>query len=210
MSYSSADLFLLSERVKSVIGRGGVVAIPTETFYGLAVDPFKEEAVERLLRIKDRDRGKPVLVVIGALKQLEGLVESIPPAAKSLMQMFWPGPLTMIFPAKAMLPNSLTAGTGTVGIRLSSCGPLAELLKLVGPLTGTSANRADRPPARTAQIVEACLRGRVDLIVDAGPAPGGLPSTVIDVRDPVRIVREGAVTRAQLEQILTARGISLV
>lgn len=186
------------------------MAIPTETFYGLAVDPFREEAVERLLRIKDRDRGKPVLVVIGALEQLEDLVQRVPPAAKSLMQAFWPGPLTMIFQARAALPKNLTARTGTVGIRLSSCAPLVEMLKRVGPLTGTSANRADRPPARTAQMVEECLGDEVDLIIDAGAAPGRLPSTVIDVREPVRIVREGAVTRAQLEQVLTAQGISLV
>lgn len=208
--YSSADLLRISTHVKATIQRGGVIAIPTETYYGLAVDPFNERAIDRLLHIKERENGKPLLVVIGTLSQLPSLVQMVPPAAEFLIKNCWPGPLTILFPAKEDLPRNLTAGTGAIGVRLSSCAPLVELLPLVGPLTGTSANLGGRPPAQTARMVEEDLGRDVDLIIDAGPTPGGLPSTVLDARGPVRIVREGAMTKAKLQQVLRAVGISLV
>ncbi|WP_455242100.1 L-threonylcarbamoyladenylate synthase [Petrachloros mirabilis] len=208
--YSSADLPRISTRVKAIIQRGGVIAIPTETYYGLAVDPFNERAIERLMQIKERDKGKPLLVVIGALSQLSSLVKMVPPAAEILINNCWPGALTILFPAKEGLPDNLTAGTGTIGVRLSSMKPLVELLQLVGPLTGTSANQAGRPPAQTARMVEEELGCDIDLIIDAGPTTGGLPSTVIDAHGPVRVVREGAVTKDRLQQVLRAENIELV
>lgn len=208
--YSSSDLHALSERARALLQRGGLVAFPTETFYGLGVNPFDEQAVDRLLRVKGREDHKPILVLIGSVAQLSSLVQDVPPVATILIEAFWPGPLTILLPALPSLPHNLTAGTGTVGIRLSSCDPLTALLRLVGPVTGTSANRAGQPPACTAQLVEQELGREIDLILDGGPTAGGPPSTVLDVRRPVRIIREGAVTRQTIENVLETHGISLV
>jgi L-threonylcarbamoyladenylate synthase len=208
-AYSQSDLQHLSGRVRAIVQRGGIVAIPTETFYGLGVNPFDEQAVARLLLAKGREDGKPILVLIGSLDQLPSLAQVVPPVATVLIDAFWPGPLTMLFPALPSLPRNLTAGTGLVGVRLSSCEPLGALLRRVGPLTGTSANRADQPPAQTARMVEQELGRDVDVIIDAGTTAGGLPSTVIDVQQPVRIIREGAVTRQMIQNVLQTRGISL-
>ena len=189
--------------------RGGVVAIPTETFYGLGVNPFDEQAVSRLLRIKGRSDGKPVLVLIGSLDQLPRLAQNVPPVARILIDAFWPGPLTILFPALPSLPRNLTAGTGTVGVRLSSCEPLVALLRQVGPLTGTSANRSNQPSPQTALMVEQDLGQAVDAIIDAGATPGEFPSTVIDVQSPIRIIREGAVSRQMIQNVLQTHGVSL-
>lgn len=207
--YSHSDLSLLSQRVDAIVRRGGIVAIPTETFYGLGVNPFDEEAVDRLLRVKGRGDGKPILVLIGSLEQLPCVTRIVSPVARILIDAFWPGPLTLLFPALPSLPGNLTAGTGMVGVRLSSCGPLVELLRRIGPLTGTSANRTGRPPAQTARMVEEELGRDVDAIIDAGSTAGGLPSTVIDVRQPIRVIREGAVTRQMIQNVLQTHGISL-
>lgn len=208
-SYSAVALERLSQRVKTVTQRGGVVAIPTETYYGLGVDPFNQEAVERLLAVKGREDRKPILVLIGSLEQLSWFTQEVSSAASVLIDAFWPGPLTILFPTHLSLPRDLTAGTGMVGVRLSSCQPLRELLQRVGPLTGTSANRAGGLPAQTAEAVQAMLRDEVELIVDAGPTPGGLPSTVVEAQGSLRIIREGAIGRAAIEALLRARGFSL-
>jgi L-threonylcarbamoyladenylate synthase len=125
------------------------------------------------------------------------------------MDTFWPGPLTILFAAHPALPDNLTAGTGTIGVRFSSCLPLVQLLQRVGPLTGTSANRSGAPPARTAGDVQETLGDDVDLIVDAGMTAGGLPSTVVDARDAVYVVRDGPVSRQMLQNVLQTRGASL-
>ena len=208
-SYSASTLERLARRVKAVTQRGEVVAIPTETYYGLGVDPFNPKAVDRLLALKDREAGKPILVLIGSLDQLSSLVQEVPSAASSLIETFWPGPLTIVFPARPSLPTSLTAGTGNVGVRLSSCRPLCELLERVGPLTGTSANRTGAPPAQTPEAVQETLHDEVELIVDCGPTPGGLPSTVVEACGSLRIIREGAIGRTALEALLQSRGFSL-
>jgi len=137
------------------------------------------------------------------------LAADVSPLADFLMDALWPGPLTILFPAHASLPRRLTAGTGTVGIRLSSCRPLTELLALCGPLTGTSANRAGGHPAHEAAQVRDAFGAEIDLIIDAGPAPGGPPSTVVDAREAVRVIREGAVTRQMLQNVLQTRGLSV-
>ena len=208
-SYSVTALESLSQRVKTITQRGGIVAIPTETYYGLGVDPFNQKAVDRLLAAKGRENGKPILVLIGSLEQLSSLVQVVSSVASILIDAFWPGPLTILFPAHPSLPRDLTAGTGLVGVRLSSCQPLRELLQRVGPLTGTSANRAGAPPAQTAEAVQEALEDEVELIVDAGPTPGGLPSTVVETRESPRIIREGAIERAAIEATLGARGFFL-
>jgi L-threonylcarbamoyladenylate synthase len=206
--YSAIALETLAQEIRHVRERAGLTAIPTETFYGLGVNPFDRAALDRLSAVKGRAEGKPILVLVSAQEELSSFAEHVPAAASVLMEAFWPGALTILFPARASVPTALTAGTGRIGIRLSSCQPLREVLARVGPLTGTSANRAGAPPAQTAREVEQAFGDEVDVIVDAGPTPGGLPSTVIEA-DENRIVREGAIPRAVIEAALRGRGFSL-
>lgn len=207
--FSSTDLEALSQEVRHVLERGGRVAIPTETFYGLGVNPFDETALQRLSAIKGRPDGKPILVLVSSPRDLALFAEHVPSSAAVLMDLFWPGALTLLFPARSSLPAALTAGTGRVGVRLSSCRPLRVLLERVGPLTGTSANRAGAPPAQTARAVAEAFGADVDVIIDAGSTPGGLPSTIVEADETVRIVREGVISRTAIEEALQARGFSL-
>ncbi len=195
--------------VATVVQAGGVIAIPTESSYGLGVSPFQADAVERLCRLKERTDGKPILVLIAARSQLDRLVRDIPLAAYLLMEAFWPGPLTIVFPAAASLPAALTAGSESVGVRWTIYRPLVDILRVTGPLTGTSANRAGRQPAQTAEAVQALFGTEVDIILDAGSAPGGAPSTVVDAREPVTLIREGPITREALRTTLQRGGFQL-
>ena len=207
--YGVSTVPVLAERMRRVLGENGLIALPTESFYGLAVDPFNEQALEKLWQVKGRSKGKPVLVLIGEGSQLNPFVRNIPPAATVLMNAFWPGPLTIVFPAALGLSDAVTAGTRSVGIRFSAWQPLCELLQRVGPLTGTSANREGMPPPTTAKEVRHYFGDALDLIVDAGPTPGGRPSTVIDVQGPIRIIRDGAIDREDIVAQLAAHGLSL-
>lgn len=207
---SLSELPQLAEAVHRVIQQGGLVAFPTETYYGLGVNPFDAQAVERLFAVKGGRDGKPILVLIGHRTQLSLLVEEVSPLATVLMDSFWPGPLTILFPAVRALPPPLTGETGTVGVRLTSCAPVARLLQAVGPLTGTSANRTGCPPACTAREVQDALGQDVDLIIDGGLTPGGLPSTIVDGRDSVRLIREGVITRQTLQNVLQTRGVAVI
>ena len=207
--YAASTVPVLADRVSRVLGESGLVALPTESFYGLAAAPLDEQALARLWQVKGRSEGKPILIMIGNRPQLEPFVRSIPPAATVLMNAFWPGPLTIVFPAAGELPDAVTAGTGSVGIRLSAWPPLVDLLRRVGPVTGTSANREGMPPPRTAEEVQRSLGDAVDLIIDAGPTSGGRPSTVIDVRGPIRIIRDGAIERGVIAEQLASHGLQL-
>jgi L-threonylcarbamoyladenylate synthase len=207
--YDASSVSALADRVRRVLGESRLIALPTESFYGLAVDPFDEQALAKLWQAKARSGGKPILVLIGDGSQLTPFVQSIPPAATVLMNVFWPGPLTIVFPAAAGLSDTVTAGTRSIGVRLSAWPPLHDLLQQVGPVTGTSANREGMPPPTTAEDVLRSLGDTLDLIVDAGPTPGGQPSTVIDVQGPIRIIRHGAIDRDAIVSQLTAHGLSL-
>lgn len=207
--YAASTVPVLAERMRRVLGESGLIVLPTESFYGLAVAPFNEQALAKLWRVKGRSEGKPILVLIGDRPQLEPFVRSISPAATVLMNAFWPGPLTIVFPAAAGLSDAVTAGTGSVGIRLSAWQPLGDLLRRVGPVTGTSANREGMPPPRSAEEVQHSLGAEVDLIIDAGPTPGGQPSTVIDARGPIRIIRDGTVERGAIAAQLASHGLHL-
>lgn len=207
--YVASTVPVLADRVRRVLGENGLIALPTESFYGLAVAPFDKLALARLWQVKGRSEGKPILVLIGDRPQLDPFVRSISPAATVLMNAFWPGSLTIVFPAALGLSDAVTAGTGSVGIRLSAWQPLVDLLRRVGPVTGTSANREGIPPPRTAEEVQRSLGNALDLIIDAGPTPGGQPSTVIDVRGPIRIIRDGAIERGAIAAQLAAHGLHL-
>jgi L-threonylcarbamoyladenylate synthase len=207
--FAATALAQVAHQVQPILTRGGIVAVPTETFYALGVNPLDGAAVDRLYAVKGRPAGLPILVLVGARRDLSLFATHVSPAASVLMESFWPGPLTILFPARASLPNALTGGTERIGIRLSSCAPLRQLLERVGPLTGTSANRTGAPPACTASDVQAALGGEVDAIIDAGPTPGGLPSTVVEADEGLRVVRIGAIAEQTLEAALFARGFSL-
>ena len=207
--YAASTVPVLADRMRRVLGENGLIALPTESFYGLAVAPFDEQALARLWQVKGRATGKPILVLIGDGSQLGPFVRSIPHAATVLMNAYWPGPLTIVFPAAVGLSDAVTAGTGSVGIRFSAWQPLVDLLCRVGPVTGTSANREGLPPPRTVEEVQHSLGDALDLIIDAGPTPGGQPSTVIDVRGPIRIIRDGSIKRGAIAAQLAAHGLHL-
>ena len=209
LPYTTDKNHRLFELATQTIARGGVLGLPTESYYGLGVNPFDPRAVDALLQIKGRPDGKPILVVIATRAQLSLLTESVSPTATALMDAFWPGPLTIVFPARPSLPTTITGETGRVGVRLTSCEPLRAILQETGPLTGTSANRSGASPSTTAAEVLAALGSDIDLVIDAGTTPGGPPSTVIDVQENVRIIREGAVTRQMLRNMLETHSISL-
>lgn len=195
--------------VARLVQQHGVLIVPTETYYALAASPFDEKAVQRVCEIKGRSDGKPILVLIADRTQLTHVVADIPPAAESLMDQFWPGPLTLVLRAAQKLPRLLTGGTGTVGVRQPGHPHLLRLLKRVGPLTGTSANRTGSQPFATAEEVEAIMSGDVDAILNGGRTSGGLPSTVVDVTGPIRILREGPIDRQTIERLLCTHGFTV-
>jgi L-threonylcarbamoyladenylate synthase len=179
----------------TVLRAHGLVAFPTETFYGLGAAALDAAAVARLIEAKGRPEGKPLLVLVDSIAMVASLVEEIPPRARELMTRHWPGALTLVLRARDIVPFAVTAGTRTVGVRLSS-HPLARRVVAVlgAPVTAPSANVSDAAPPTTAAEVLAQLDGRIELVLDGGATPGGLPSTVLDVTaDPPRMIREGAV-----------------
>ena len=207
--YAASPVPVLADLVRRVLGESGLIALPTESFYGLAVAPFDEQALAKLWKIKGRSQGKPILVLIGDKVHMEPFVRSVPRAADVLINAFWPGPLTIVFAAARGLSDAVTAGTGSVGIRFSAWQPLVDLLRRVGPVTGTSANREGMPPPRTAEEVQDNLGDELSLIIDAGPTPGGPASTVIDVRGPIRIIRDGSIERSLIGAQLADHGLLL-
>jgi L-threonylcarbamoyladenylate synthase len=192
---------VLSQAVR-VLAAGGIVACPTETFYALAADARQERALQRLLAIKNRPLDKALLVLVADRDMVAEVAELVTPLADRLMARFWPGPLTLILPARPGLSRALTGGSGTIGVRQPGQPLARRLAKLYGgPLTGTSANLSGREPLIEASQVQQELGEAVDLILADGPCPGGLPSTILNVvSDPPRLVRAGAVSAAELVQ----------
>jgi L-threonylcarbamoyladenylate synthase len=179
----------------AVLRRGGVVGFPTETFYGLAAAALNPRAVARIFRVKDRSASKPLLVLVDSVDMVATIAADIPQAARTLMQRHWPGPLTLVLPAQPHVPPEVTAGTGTVGVRISGHPVARALVTALGaPVTAPSANREGHAPPTTAADVVAALGDAVDLVIDGGSTPGGAPSTILDLTsDPPRVVREGPV-----------------
>jgi L-threonylcarbamoyladenylate synthase len=178
-----------------VLRRGGIVAFPTETFYGLGAGALHGASVERLVRVKGRPEGKPLLVLVDSVAMVETVAADVPTLARALMARYWPGALTLVLRARPEVPAAVTAGSRTVGVRLSP-HPIARGLvrALGGPVTGPSANPAGGAPPTTAAAVLAHFDGRIELVLDGGPTSGGEPSTVLDVTvDPPRLIRAGAV-----------------
>ena len=191
-------------RAAKIISGGGIVAVPTESFYGLAVDATNEKAIERLLEVKQRPPDNPILILIPAVTGLERYVRSIPENARRLMARFWPGGLTMVFEAGVRISPLLTAGTGKIGVRLSSHPVPTGLARAAGgPITGTSANLSGKPACVSVEAIKVYFGEGVDMILDGGETAGGRGSTVLDVTvHPPRIIREGMVSRDQLRDFL--------
>ncbi len=178
-------------RLRELLSHGGVAAIPTDTFYALAADPFSAAGVKRIFEAKARDDGKALPVLIGDRKQLDrlGVVET----AEKLDHYFsiWPAPLTVVFRIRAALPCS--RGGGTLAVRLPAVKKVRVLLASAGALTGTSVNRSGGIPLDNPDAVEAIFRRNIDILVDGGKTPGGKASTIIDATvDPPAVLRAGA------------------
>ena len=193
------------EKAAQWILQGKVIAYPTETFYGLGADALDVEALQKIFKVKERERDKPLLLLVSDRTWLPGLVKNIPRRAGPLMERFWPGPLTLVFEASPHLPPLLTANTGKIGLRISSHPVARALVRIVGrAITATSANVSGQPGASEAGEVLRSLGKRVGVILDGGKTPGGLGSTVVDVSGvSPRIIRQGALARAELAPFLT-------
>jgi L-threonylcarbamoyladenylate synthase len=183
-----------------LLRRGGVIAYPTETFYGLGVDGHNEKAIEKIFRIKGRNFRNPVSIIMGNKKDLVHLVEDIPEYSQILMQNFWPGALTIVFKASPNISPLLTAGTGKIGIRVSS-HPIATALAkaLSHPITATSANLSGARECTSANEVIQSIGDQIDVVIDSGPTPGIAGSTILDVTTfPATILREGIIPASLL------------
>ncbi len=204
LKWREAEAETILGEVRAVIMAGGVAAIPTETFYALAAHPFREDALARLFALKERPPEKPVLLLVSSPEMVLEVAAAIPEAARRLMDHFWPGPLTIIFPARPRLSPWLTGDTGTIGVRLPAQELTRRLVAATGlPVTGTSANRTGKAPLTLAVEVEREFGAELDLVLEAGPCPGGAPSTVVDAtRRPPRLVRPGALPAARLAAVL--------
>jgi L-threonylcarbamoyladenylate synthase len=193
-------------KARDILLSGGIVAFPTESFYGLAVDISNGHAVQRLFAMKERPKDRPILLLIPSTGSLDRYVDPIPSMAQKLMDRFWPGGLTLVFHAKNTVSPILTAGTGKIGIRLSDHPVAVALAKAVeAPITGTSANVSGQPPCSTAEDVYRELGERIDLILDGGKTIGSRGSTIVDVtQHPPVILRQGIIGREQLHNVIDA------
>lgn len=177
-----------------VLAGGGLVVYPTETLYGLGADATDAGAVDRLVAVRGREAGKPIALLVADTAMVDAVARSVSAAARRLMARFWPGPLTLVLDARPGLPAPLTAGTDSIGVRVSSHPVARGLVRALGrPLTTPSANPPGAPSPRDVTTALGYFGARVDLYLDGGPLPGEPASTVVDVRAGARIVRAGAV-----------------
>ena len=193
-------------RAAGILRAGGLVALPTETVYGLGADALDGAAVERIFEAKNRPAWDPVIVHISGLGMLDGLVEEVPAAARRLMEAFWPGPLTLLLPRSGAVPDVVTAGRPLVGGRMPAHAVAFELIRRAGvPVAAPSANLFGHISPTTAAHVLEDLDGRIDAVVDAGATAHGVESTVLDPgTSPMTIYRPGAVTAEQIREIAGA------
>ncbi len=192
------------QQAAEILRKGGLVAFPTETVYGLGADALNPEAVEKIFIAKGRPNDTPLIVHVANPKDIKPLVRKIPDVATTLMELFWPGPLTLIFPKSDLVPNSVSAGLDTVGIRIPAHPVALALLKAARiPIAAPSANLSGRPSPTSATHVLKDLNGKIDAIIDGGKTSVGLESTVLDITGQVpTILRPGGVTYEQLEEVL--------
>jgi L-threonylcarbamoyladenylate synthase len=188
----------------AILRRGGLVAIPTETVYGLAADASNADAVRRIFAVKGRPTDHPVIVHVGAVDELDRWAASVPPAAATLADACWPGPLTLLVPRAPSVLDVVTGGRPTVGVRMPAHPLTLELLaRFGGGLAAPSANRFGRVSPTTADHVRADLGDDVDLVLDGGPCPIGVESTIVDCTvDPPQVLRPGAISADEIARLL--------
>ena len=188
------------QQALDVLRAGGLAAFPTDTIYGVGALAFDSKAVESIYTAKDRPIEKAIPVLIGDESDLEKVGVDIPTVAHRLAARFWPGPLTILVPKKPTLPESVSA-TDTVGVRIPDYEGARALLRAAGPMAVTSANISGQASPSTAEEVFAQLNGRIQLIIDGGRTPGGVPSTLVDCTgEKINILREGPIS---LEDLLS-------
>jgi tRNA threonylcarbamoyl adenosine modification protein (Sua5/YciO/YrdC/YwlC family) len=189
-----------AEQIRS----GQVLGMPTDTFYGLAADPFNLRAVDRVYDIKSRSRHKPLSLLIESVDQAEDLARPLPQEFHELTRRFWPGPLTIIVKAASRLPLKVTANTGNVALRVPNSRIPLAVIKAAGiPITATSANLSGATECTTAEAVRDQLQDRIALIVDGGTSPREVASTIVDLTDDEarwRILREGAIPAEEISK----------
>jgi L-threonylcarbamoyladenylate synthase len=191
----------VAERIR----HGSVVGMPTDTFYGLAVDPYNLHAVDNVYEIKERGRHKPLSLLIESVEQAEELAHQLPDEFYLLADKFWPGPLTIIVRASPRLPLKVTANSGNIAVRMpNSAVALAVVRALKCPITATSANLAGEVECTTAAAVVEQMGNRVQLVVDGGTTPRTVPTTIVNLTEDGRwsLQREGAIALSEIEDLL--------
>ena len=202
--YLSADDPKTPEIAAQILQKGGLVAIPTETVYGLGANGLDEQAVAKIFEAKGRPQDNPLILHVAEAADMEKFCHSIPEAAWLLAEKFWPGPLTMVLPAKPTVPRRTTAGLPTVAVRCPDCAVTRQIIRLAGvPVAAPSANISGKPSTTTAQHVLHDHDGRIDMIVDGGSCRVGVESTIVDLTEErPRLLRPGGITPEQLRQVL--------
>ena len=187
-------------RAAEIVSQGGIIAYPTETFYGLGADATNEKAIQNIFSVKGRDFKNPISLIIGHKDDIYPLVQNVPEVAQKLMALFWPGALTIVFSASDNVSPMLTAGSGKIGLRVSSHpGAQGIVKKLKRPLTATSANLSGAPECVSASDVALQIGDIIDAMLDLGNTAGTKGSTIIDVTTtPPVILREGAISRKNI------------
>lgn len=188
----------------NIIKNGGLVAIPTETVYGLGANGLDPEAVAKIFIAKGRPQDNPLILHVADSSQIEHLCHSIPESAYKLAEKFWPGPLTMVLPARSTVPKCTTAGLSTVAVRCPDNAVTREIIRLSGcPIAAPSANISGKPSTTTAEHVIHDHNGKIEAVVDGGPCRVGLESTIVDLsEDRPRLLRPGGITPEQLLEVL--------
>ena len=201
LSASQADTPAIAARI---LRQGGLVAIPTETVYGLGANGLEEAAVAKIFQAKGRPQDNPLILHVAEASQMEDFCHDIPESAYALAEAFWPGPLTMVLPAKDVVPRCTTAGLPTVAIRCPDSAVTRQIIRLAGvPIAAPSANLSGKPSTTTAQHVLHDHNGRIDAIVDGGPCRVGVESTIVDLTEErPRLLRPGGITPEQLMGVL--------
>ena len=187
-----------------ILREGGLVAFPTETVYGLGANALDEEAARKIYEAKGRPSDNPLIAHVSAMEEVYPLVSQVSEKAKKLMDAFWPGPMTLIFPKSDLVPYGTTGGLDTVAVRMPSDPVANRLIALAGvPVAAPSANTSGRPSPTTAQHVLQDMDGRIDMIIDGGPVGIGVESTIVDVSvETPTVLRPGAITMEMLEEVL--------
>lgn len=202
--YLSAQDEKTPEIAADILKNGGLVAIPTETVYGLGADGLNVEAVAKIFEAKGRPQDNPLILHISQAQEMETFCHSIPQAAYTLAEKFWPGPLTMVLPARDIVPKRTTGGLSTVAVRCPDNAVTREIIRLAGvPIAAPSANISGKPSTTTAEHVLHDHDGKIDAIVDGGPCRVGVESTIVDLTEErPRLLRPGGITPEQLLEVL--------